>query len=285
MEFESCVRLRISRSRNPTIIRAACCSVVFTGTKRIVGRLIASQSASSAQPLYVHGVDIAGVQRNVLYVATNENHIYAFEIKNPDDTSPPQLSPLLTPVDFPSSALLPGMLDGPQPCKQTRWKVGITSTPVIDPTTGTMYVVYRTGPKPGPAHAGPPGPTNYALGAQFWLAALNIRTLKPIQQTVEIKGPDFASDMQLNRPALLLAKGILYVAFGEAVCDYGGNPYIKPENKPRGHGWVFAFDASDISRPPARFNTTQNTSLGGIWQSGNGLSVLGDSVFAMTGNK
>ena len=27
----------------------------------------------SGQPLYVHGVDIGGVQRNVLYVATNEN--------------------------------------------------------------------------------------------------------------------------------------------------------------------------------------------------------------------
>src|ERR1700746_2689720 len=53
MEFESCVRLRISRSRNPTIMRAACCSVVFTGTKRIVGRLIASQSASASAPSFL----------------------------------------------------------------------------------------------------------------------------------------------------------------------------------------------------------------------------------------
>ena len=29
-------------------IKAACCSAVFTGTKRIVGRLIASQSASAS---------------------------------------------------------------------------------------------------------------------------------------------------------------------------------------------------------------------------------------------
>src|SRR5271166_5161858 len=40
--------LRISRSRTPTSIKAACCSAVFTGTKRIVGRLIASQSASAS---------------------------------------------------------------------------------------------------------------------------------------------------------------------------------------------------------------------------------------------
>src|ERR1700720_2774123 len=48
MAFDSRVRLRISRSRKPTIIRAACCSAVFTGTKRIVGRLIASQSPSAS---------------------------------------------------------------------------------------------------------------------------------------------------------------------------------------------------------------------------------------------
>ena len=251
----------------------------------------------SAQPLYVHGVDIGGVQRNVLYVATNENHIYGFEIKDAGDTSPPQLTPLLT-ADFPGSNLLPGMLapkqlngrDITRPprfiCRQTWWKAGITSTPVIDPVTGTMFVVYRTGPKPGPADPSKPygKEGNYALGAQFWLAALDIRTLKPVQQTVEIKNFNFAADMELNRPGLLLANGSVYVAFGGAVCDQGGNPYVDPADKPKGHGWVFAFEASNISLPPAVFNTTPSTSLGGIWQSGNGLSALGDSVFAFTGN-
>src|SRR6266436_3951806 len=47
MALLNCVRLRISRSRTPTSIKPACCSAVFTGTKRIVGRLIASQSASA----------------------------------------------------------------------------------------------------------------------------------------------------------------------------------------------------------------------------------------------
>src|SRR3954451_13948582 len=48
MALLNCVRLRISRSRTPTSIKTACCSTVFTGTKRIVGRLIASQSASAS---------------------------------------------------------------------------------------------------------------------------------------------------------------------------------------------------------------------------------------------
>ena len=37
---------RIERASIPTNISAACCSAVFTGTERIVGRLIASHSAS-----------------------------------------------------------------------------------------------------------------------------------------------------------------------------------------------------------------------------------------------
>jgi hypothetical protein len=48
MALDSCVRLRISRSRRPTSIKAACWSAVLIGTKRFVGRLIASHSASAS---------------------------------------------------------------------------------------------------------------------------------------------------------------------------------------------------------------------------------------------
>jgi hypothetical protein len=44
----SCVRLPINRSLTPTNINAACCSDVLTGSNRIVGRLIASHSASGS---------------------------------------------------------------------------------------------------------------------------------------------------------------------------------------------------------------------------------------------
>jgi hypothetical protein len=47
-ELEIAVTDGISRSRTTTSIKAACCSAVFTGTKRIVGRLIASHSASAS---------------------------------------------------------------------------------------------------------------------------------------------------------------------------------------------------------------------------------------------
>jgi hypothetical protein len=64
MALVNCVRLRISRSRTPTSIKAACCSAVFTGTKRIVGRLVASQSASASAasflPRLTYGLRIGG---------------------------------------------------------------------------------------------------------------------------------------------------------------------------------------------------------------------------------
>src|SRR5437660_11769674 len=44
----SIVRCLTSRSRTPSIVSAACCSAVLTGTNRMVGRLIASQIASTS---------------------------------------------------------------------------------------------------------------------------------------------------------------------------------------------------------------------------------------------
>ena len=58
MVLASCVRLRISLSRTPTSIKAACCSVVFTRTKRIVGRLIASPSASAIRRVVLAAFDV-----------------------------------------------------------------------------------------------------------------------------------------------------------------------------------------------------------------------------------
>src|SRR5207244_7788127 len=76
----------------------------------------------------------------------------------------------------------------------------------------------------------------------------------------------------LNRPALLLANGYLYMAFG----SHGDQrPY---------HGWVLSYDAATLQNV-ASFNVTPNGSGGGIWSSGQGLA-LDDSgyIYFMTGN-
>src|SRR3954469_24796690 len=58
MALLNCVRLRINRSRTPTSINTACCSAVFTGTKRMVGRLIASHSASASAGIVLAALDV-----------------------------------------------------------------------------------------------------------------------------------------------------------------------------------------------------------------------------------
>jgi hypothetical protein len=51
--FASRVRSRISRSRIDATISPAWVSALFTGTKRMVGRLIASQPPSASRPSFL----------------------------------------------------------------------------------------------------------------------------------------------------------------------------------------------------------------------------------------
>jgi hypothetical protein len=70
----------------------------------------------------------------------------------------------------------------------------------------------------------------------------------------------FVAKLANQRPALLLANGVVYIAFASN-CDRGDY-----------HGWVLAYDALTLVQKAA-FNATPNVSEGGIWQSGNGPSA------------
>src|SRR5690348_10686008 len=93
-----------------------------------------------AQPLYVRNVDIAGGTHNVLYVVTMNDIVYAFDADSGDDT------PLLS---FDITSLVSGST--PVPVRDILGfddniigNVGIESTPTIDLSTNTMYLVART---------------------------------------------------------------------------------------------------------------------------------------------
>jgi hypothetical protein len=111
-----------------------------------------------------------------------------------------------------------------------------------------------------------------------------MRTSQDKHAPVKVIFQGFDANMQLNRPALLMLNGVVYLGFGPAVCDHGGNPYLPTWEKPKPHGWLFAYRARDLMLLDA-FNTTKKTALAGVWQSGNGLA--GDAsgaVYAFTGN-
>lgn len=218
----------------------------------------------AAQPLFVQMIN--GVAR--LYVATRKNKIYAFDVGASQPSTVWELE--LKGDRNQNAAHLPGV---PKKCGQLRGPVGITSTPVIDPATSTMFVVFRTGENPSSAPAG---------NSQHWLAAVDISTGR-VRANVKVIEPNFPPDMHLNRAGLLLLNGVIYIGFGAAVCDSGGNPDQKPDEKPTPHGWVFAYDMQ--LRFLAAFNTTPQTALGGVWQSGSGLAAdKRGTVYTVTGN-
>src|SRR5215472_15206596 len=92
-----------------------------------------------AQPLFVPGVEIPGKgMHDVLYVATEHDSVYAFDASRPGDPPLWQVSFL----DKAKGVIVPSEDD--VQCPFIRPEVGITSTPVIDIKTGTLYVLART---------------------------------------------------------------------------------------------------------------------------------------------
>ncbi len=215
-----------------------------------------------AQPLFVPGVVINGRRTNVLYVVTMHNSLYALDADHPGS------SPLWQ-VSFGPS--VPARWAGTCPGGE----LGVLGTPVIDPERSAIYLVSAT-------------PDSGAATYVHRLFALDIRNGASkfgSPMSISASFPGTGSDSQngtvpmnetrmMQRPALLLSKGVVYAGFGG--CGPDPIPY---------HGWLLGYKADDVQSQVAVFNTTPNSDGGSIWQSGRGL-VADDngSIYFMTGN-
>ena len=206
------------------------------------------------QALYLPGVKIPGAgKHNVVFVATMNDSVYAFDA---DSSTGKNASPL-----WQTSFLSPGVTPVPiklQKCGGvTHWdQVGIVSTPVIDPVSGTLYVLAKTFENS----------TNYVNR----LHALDVKTghEKPgspvvITASYELNGVTnvFADMMEVNRPALLLTNGNIYIAFGSNGCRGG-----------KEEGWVVSYNATTLA-PMGAFDDEPSSYAAAIWQRGGGLST------------
>jgi hypothetical protein len=213
-----------------------------------------------AQPLYVHGVATAEQgRRNLIFVATETNWVYAFDAddRNPD----PDTRPIFSRQLAASGRVRPAICD-----ETPSQRVGITSTPVIDPASGTLYVVARDADD-----------NQYTLHALDIASGLRDRSAPVRIAATDPSGIAFQAECQRNRPALLLLNGTVYVAFGSLGCDRdcpGGVPY---------HGWVLGYRAKDLAQT-AVLCTSPESGHAGIWQGGNGLVGVGESLYFQTGN-
>jgi hypothetical protein len=215
-----------------------------------------------AQPLCVSGLPVPGLgTRNVVFVATMHNSIFAFDA---DAMFPVWQISLGVPV--PST-----MLYGPY--GDIGGDIGILSTPVIDLNRGVIYVVSDNLEGNAP---------------MFYLHALDLINGSEqlggpvaIQGAVRGSSSDASADgtvafnpmQHIQRPGLLLANGLVYVAFG----SHGDqSPY---------HGWLMTYDASDLTHQTGIYMTTPNGDGGAIWQSGRGPAADDRGrVYVITGN-
>jgi len=226
-----------------------------------------------AQPLYVPGVSLpGGGKHNVIYVATQHNSVYAFDADDPKASKP------LWHVNLGPSARTPNEDFGNRTGRFTNVapEVGITSTPVIDRKSSTIYVVAFT------RDALAQGRHKYV----HRLHALDLTTgrARPNSPTViagSVPGRGaasvggvvaFDSRQHIQRASLLLSKGRVLIAFAGFA------------DTPPYHGWLFSYDAATLGRP-AIFNTTPNGTEGGIWQSGQGPAAdANGDIYLTTSN-
>jgi hypothetical protein len=204
-----------------------------------------------AQPLFVPGLTIGGGTHDVVFVETEANSVYAFDADAEE--------PVLWHTNV-GTALSCSDLDD---CGDLVPGAGITGTPVIDPSTQTMYLVALTKDSSGSHHR---------------LHALDLTTGAekfggPVEVAPTVPGTGANSDggmivfdpsTHYQRCALLLTGGVVYIGVG-----------ANAESDSDNHGWILGYRASDLTATMT-FCTSPDDYWSSMWQSGGGLSSDAD---------
>jgi len=215
-----------------------------------------------AQPLYVPRVNVAGIGVvDAVIVATEHDSVYAF------DASGKRSRPL-----WRTSFIDPKRGITTVPCTNKRQpecdptilapEHGVTGTPVVDPSTETVFVYAKT----------------LDRGKYLWhLHALNIRTGterpgSPVAIAASVPGYPgvrFDPESGFGRSGLALDGGTVYVSFAS-----------NDDNR----GWLIGYDANTLAQTVA-LCITPTGNLGGIWMSGAApASDDAGNLYVTTGN-
>lgn len=242
------------------------------------GKLFSCQTdgAIYAQPLWVRHLKVDGSWHDVVFVATAHDSLYAFDADH---------SPCVElwhanligwrhggdggEVTVPAGVdrHLVGKGDG-----DVTPEVGVMSTPVIDPKTGTLYVVSKS--------------VIYSAGLHFYvrLHAIDLATGaekrgSPATITATFPGAGGARDVfdprtENQRAGLAFANGTVYVGFGS---HEDGLPF---------YGWIlgYRYDGSSLEQT-CELNIAPTASEGGVWMSGAAPAVdAAGNLYVLTGN-
>jgi len=216
-----------------------------------------------AQPLIVPGVIITAGNyqgtHDVAYVATENDSVYAIDVHSGAVLLNPNFG---TPVSRPLG------------CTNNGPNVGINSTPVIDLSTNTLYVMIYTQDTTGPAYR------LHALDLGSLTDKVTPQLVTASHTLTDGSTFNFQAKYQRQRPGLLLANGSIYAGFG-SFCDYAKFS----------RGWLLGWTAGSLAPFPSnqlnnQLATSPNTFfLASIWMSGYGPAADDSgNVLFVTGN-
>jgi hypothetical protein len=231
-----------------------------------------------AQPLYLPSVTIGGAVHSAVFVATEHDSVYAFDANSNAgaNASPLWFASLLTTAHGAASGAttVPSSLLSADISPE----VGITGTPVIDSTTGTLYVVSKT--MEGSTFVQRLHALDVTSGAEKFGGPVVIAPSVAGTGSGSVNGKlTFDPEWENQRPGLLLLNGVVYVGFAA----HGDNgPW---------HGWILGYSAATL-KPTGVFCASPNGVGSGVWMTGVGLAAeVIDSVnhpygrmFIPTGN-
>jgi hypothetical protein len=224
-------------------------------------RSLPTDGKVDAQPLYLAGLTVQGAKHNVLFVATENDSVYAFDVDS--GATLWQVSVLgagESVNDLPSNG-----------CTQVSPTIGITSTPVIDRAAAPNGMIYLVAESVAGAtyhqrlHA-----LDVTTGAEMLHGPVDIAATYPMQAGTT----SFDPAQYEERAALLLLNGTIYTSW-TSHCD--GQPYT---------GWIIAYSESTLARS-AVLNVAPNSGGGGpaIWMSGGGPAAdSAGNVYLLTAN-
>lgn len=228
-----------------------------------------------AQPLWVPKLTISSTKRNVVFVATQHDSVYAFDADNPGNPCAPLWHANL--IDSAhggvtgESSIPSGIAGAPIATGDITPEVGVTGTPVIDNSSNTLYVVSKSW---------------ISSNSNFYqrLHALDLLTGNekfsgPVSISATFPGSGdggsttaFLPGQENQRPGLALANGVVYIAWA----SHGDTPPY--------YGWVIGYSAANLSQVYV-FNDAPNVGLGGIWMSGGAPAAdSSNNLYLITGN-
>ena len=241
----------------------------------------AVDGAVYAQPLWVANLTVSGSRHNVVLVATAHDSLYAFDA----DRSPCVQLWQVSLIDARHGGTAG---EATVPSGTTEYyvgkgfgsnapEVGVMSTPVIDPMSGTLYVVSKS-----MSSGMPPATTSYHQRLHaIDVTTGNEKTGSPAIIAATFPGTSdggtsvtFSARQQKQTAALALVNGTIYVAWSSH------------DDAPPWSGWIMGYTYNGTGfTQTAVLDTTPDSARGGVWMSGGAPPAdLSGNLYVTTGN-